>query len=985
MAWFEKGELGQGSVRSIKQALTILPRKMAGGDDVLPIECWAETSAEIGVPRTYLFEHAKQSHHVTWSLADGFPCQYESAIRYEGAYAEQSTAVDALVRWFRYFDENPDAADRGIHLGAILRADPGFGKSNVALAVAHALGMTTLISVHTERLMEQWIARAEKYLPGVKVGVVRQDKCQFKGMDIVVAMVESIASDPGRYPVELFSWSGLLIVDEVHRISAKSWSETVKLFRSKFRLGVSATPRRKDGTADVFWWHIGQIRYDAKTERPKPSVRFTVSHARDQEGIVESNAPDAIVLRTLTRLTERNKVIVGEVVKALRSPAERKIMVLSDRVEHLQELDAMLKRACRHFGIDGITTGFYMGAADKGRTPVLRKGYWPNTDAGREKAADLIYQSLSRRRDRLAWKDADGVRRIGPESVPVDELPLADLFLIASRYDVAQKSRAKKVEITAEELRQAERARVIWATFAMCCVDVDTEVHDPLTGETKTVRDCIQRGDRVRVVSGRNECEVVVPSGAGSAGRKECVEIVVGGTGKSSLVVTPDHMVWTQRGWVEAGRLLSHGGRPTRCPGDYVATPRKLSVKTCRTTLSVDDAWLLGLLIADGSLSCPDRGIFGFTSGDEDLAEEVDKVLRSHGMRLVKERHQHWSTRVIGGSSGAGKKSWLRRELERLGMCRVAKDKTVPLEIMLAPEDVANAFVGGYLDGDGCVDGRAVVSFSSVSRPMINQVKALLLRASIPTKDAVCDKNGCWKVSLGRRESSDVRGLIPMRLRRKKFRVCSHDARRLGIGDFTMVPPQMGAEIVRKGRIKGFRVKDMASAAGVSPVRLSTKPIAFSRDQHDAICRLIGEPLMNDALAWLPVRSVTVVGERDVGDFSVPPDKSWVASGIIVHNSEGFDLPAIDTIGFASPLSDVEQAYGRARRVCVPVAHGGEMTPDQCEHYCPWRAAACKGKPKPVAFDVIDPHSPLSRRRLGKRLAFYRRVGAEVGPLDRST
>jgi hypothetical protein len=95
-------------------------------------------------------------------------------------------------------------------------------------------------------------------------------------------------------------------------------------------------------------------------------------------------------------------------------------------------------------------------------------------------------------------------------------------------------------------------------------------------------------------------------------------------------------------------------------------------------------------------------------------------------------------------------------------------------------------------------------------------------------------------------------------------------------------------------------------------------------------------------------------------------------------SAEGLDVPALDTLGFASPVSDAEQAYGRARRFCVPKEHGGTMSPEDCEHYCPWRAGVCRGKPDPVVFDIVDTRIPLGKKRRKYRLKFYDSIGAKV-------
>lgn len=72
--------------------------------------------------------------------------------------------------------------------------------------------MPTLVVVHKEFLMSQWVERIEEYLPGAKVGIAQQDQCDFEGKHIVVGMVHSLAK--GRYPEAFYRHFGLVFVDE---------------------------------------------------------------------------------------------------------------------------------------------------------------------------------------------------------------------------------------------------------------------------------------------------------------------------------------------------------------------------------------------------------------------------------------------------------------------------------------------------------------------------------------------------------------------------------------------------------------------------------------------------------------------------------------------------------------------------------------------------------------------------------------------------
>lgn len=85
--------------------------------------------------------------------------------------------------------------------------------------------------------------------------------------------------------------------------------------------------------------------------------------------------------------------------------------------------------------------------------------------------------------------------------------------------------------------------------------------------------------------------------------------------------------------------------------------------------------------------------------------------------------------------------------------------------------------------------------------------------------------------------------------------------------------------------------------------------------------------------------------------------------------AEGLDIQALDVLVFATPIGDIEQAVGRVRRWCEP-------EPEKCQHFCPWRAGECKGKPQPVILDVIDEKCPTLLPKWKRRKAFYKTLGA---------
>lgn len=541
LVWLPKAALDAEDVKGLKKTLTIVPRKTAYDQEEKPspVVCWAETLDEFGIPRDYFFSTAQNSHQVTWDLSEGHPVSYESLLRQEGAYAEQKTALDVMEAHLRAFDSKLvlSPMEAGKHLGGILQADPAFGKTNTALALAHRLGRTALIIVHKEFLLTQWVRRINSVMPEAKVGIVQEDSCDFEGKDFVVAMVQSLALEgadgKARYPLDFYRWPGVVFLDEVHRIGALTWAPTPRMFPAKWRVGLSATPRRRDGADKVFWWHIGKVIYQAKTKRPVLNVRMVESDSRGPEFIRREGISPSIVVNILAKLTRRNELIIDEIIKGLKSPSARKIMVLSERLEHLRELDKLLGPALKRAGLDGVTTGFYVGEWFTGeRSKKLAKGHWEMDEAGTEEARKVIYASLARRQDPLAKKTPAGTRLVfvpwEPTARPIDSSEMEEvldavfgdgdpaelmrwqpldrlepqhLYDLARHYDIKQQAKDKKRRRTEDELSEAERARVIWATYQMCSEGIDIAAVDTLGFATPVsdVEQAYGRGRRVCV------------------------------------------------------------------------------------------------------------------------------------------------------------------------------------------------------------------------------------------------------------------------------------------------------------------------------------------------------------------------------------------------------------------------------------------------------------------------------------------------------
>ena len=369
--WLDKRSLTEDNVFAIRNALTITPRKTSelSKQDPSPIEmfCDDDDRMMLGVPRQWYLDNRTSDHEEIVRVSDGARMgDFPSLMRHDGPYAEQAVAIDTMY----------DAMNRGRYGGGILKAGCAFGKTCVGLSFARKMGRRTLIVAHKQFLLNQWVRRIEEFMPGARVGIIRQAKCQFEDKDFVVAMMSSLASSGRKYPKEMYDAFGLVIFDECHRISAYTWAPIAPRFNARWKLGLTATDRRKDGAEDVFRHHIGKIVYRAKSQSVVPDIRRIHTNSllrpvnRYGKFIPASKLTRVEEIAQLTTDADRTRYIAEDVAQAVA--LGRKVMVLSERIEHIREMSRCL-------------TGILMGMVDKlDFVPVIDfyVGEWSSENTG---------------------------------------------------------------------------------------------------------------------------------------------------------------------------------------------------------------------------------------------------------------------------------------------------------------------------------------------------------------------------------------------------------------------------------------------------------------------------------------------------------------------------------------------------------------------------------------------------------------------------
>lgn len=228
------------------------------------------------------------------------------------------------------------------HEDGVLLAPPGSGKTVMGCAVIAARKVPTLILVHRKPLMDQWRARLEKFLGLEKkrIGILSSDGdgC---AADVAIGMIQTLAKSPS--PGTLLARFAQVVIDECHHVPAASFEAVMKACASKYVLGLTATPDRKDGLQRILFLHCGPVRHRMEMEAAPGIERLLI--LRDVPlGLAaeEMRMPVHQLWELLAKSETRNGMIADDIAECLKE--KRNCITLSDRKEHLASLEDLLVR-----------------------------------------------------------------------------------------------------------------------------------------------------------------------------------------------------------------------------------------------------------------------------------------------------------------------------------------------------------------------------------------------------------------------------------------------------------------------------------------------------------------------------------------------------------------------------------------------------------------------------------------------------------------
>lgn len=170
----------------------------------------------------------------------------------------RETQRDAVQHFLHYNNSSRGQRQRGM-----IQMPTGKGKSIVGIFLARRLKQRTLVIVHKNDLLRGWQKDIDLSFGGkVKCGVVGGGK-RAVGDFITVATVQTLNRLSNEEMDALKDHFGLVIVDEAHHCPSASY-DLLNQFSARYKLGLTATPERKDGLTHLMFDYLGDFCYKYK-------------------------------------------------------------------------------------------------------------------------------------------------------------------------------------------------------------------------------------------------------------------------------------------------------------------------------------------------------------------------------------------------------------------------------------------------------------------------------------------------------------------------------------------------------------------------------------------------------------------------------------------------------------------------------------------------------------------------------------------------
>jgi replicative DNA helicase len=388
-----------------------------------------------------------------------------------------------------------------------------------------------------------------------------------------------------------------------------------------------------------------------------------------------------------------------------------------------------------------------------------------------------------------------------------------------------------------------------------------------------------------RIVPAKSDC-------VWSVGEKPVMRVVLA-SGRT-IRATPEHLLYGPGVWTRVGDLK---------PGDRLAVARAVPEPKQPVVWPEEHIALLGHLVGDGSylVNQPMR----YTTASEENSRAVAEAAQGAFGCTVKRYagRGKWHQLLITGNGNRWHPAGVNRWLRDLGIFgQRSHDKRLPVDVFRFGNLQVGLLLRHLWATDGSISCRSAgakgsdrVYFSTASEGLARDVAALLLRLGI-----VARIRSVLKASYRPVFTVDVSGaeqqarfldsvgafgprVAPAQRLRAELETVIPST------NIDTLPVEVFAHVKAAMRDRGISQRTMAAMRGTSYGGNSHFAFAPSREVVAGYAAILEDDALrlwaeND-LFWDRVVEVRAEGVEEVFDLTVPGPSSWLADGIVSHNS----------------------------------------------------------------------------------------------------
>ncbi len=350
-----KNELTPEDLLFLKNDLHVKPQNFSiksNAADSNPFSVYRENDKKIYIPRFYGIERYGLPKKCDISSGQDIQVNFTKSLR-----DYQTNIVNVYMNYVNQPVYNNVDSCKGY--GGILEVPCGRGKTVMALKIISLIQKKTLIIVHKEFLMNQWIERIEEFLPGTRVGKIQGPTFDVDNKEIVIGMLQTLYDKD--FPLNSFGCFGMTIVDEVHRIGSEQFSKTLFKTVTPYMLGISATVDRKDKLTHVLYMFIGKKIYSEERKDEDPvvvqAIEYKTNDSEFNDVLLDyvGNPKYSSMISKISNYGPRSDFILKVMKSLIDEYSDSQVMVLC----HNRSMLTYFYEAINHENFASV--GYYVG------------------------------------------------------------------------------------------------------------------------------------------------------------------------------------------------------------------------------------------------------------------------------------------------------------------------------------------------------------------------------------------------------------------------------------------------------------------------------------------------------------------------------------------------------------------------------------------------------------------------------------------------